>query len=497
MECDVVVLGGGPGGYPAAIRAAQLGAQVVMIEQARVGGTCITVGCIPTKTWVQTAHALKDASHTFAQLGVNVSGVELDFATTQKNKETIVGGLVNGITGVVKANGIEVVTGRGSFKDAHTIAVEGGEDVSFKQAIIATGSHALRPPGDGIDGPPCVDSTPPLEGRGGPPRAGDLGGPLCVDSTALLEVERVPPRAVILGGGVIGVEFASILQHFGSEVTIVEMLDSLIPTEDADAAKELSRAFKKRGITMHLGARATRIEHGDEAVLHFESSDGTAGQVTADIVLVATGRGPNVAGTGLEEAGVGFDPRTGIETDLAMRTNVPHIFAAGDVAGRFQLAHTSFREGEVAAENATGHEAEIDYTAVPRCIYTDPEVAGVGLTEAQAREQHGDEISIGRMPFSANARAQMYAEKTGWVKTIHENRYGELLGLVVVGPQATELVNAGVVGLSAEATIETIGDSMAAHPTLAEAVKEAALVALGRPIHLPPAKPRAKAAAAR
>ena len=473
MECDVVVLGGGPGGYPAAIRAAQLGAQVVMIEQARVGGTCITVGCIPTKTWVQTAHALKDASQTFAQLGVNVSGVELDFATTQKNKETIVGGLVNGITGVVKANGIEVVTGRGSFKDANTIAVEGGEDISFKQAIIATGSHALRPPVDGID------------------------GPLCVDSTRLLEVEQVPARAAILGGGVIGVEFASILQHFGSEVTIVEMLDSLIPTEDADAAKELSRAFKKRGITMHLGARATRIEHGDEAVLHFESSDGTAGQVAADLVLVATGRGPNVADIGLEQAGVAFDPRKGIETDLAMRTNVPHIFAAGDVAGRFQLAHTSFREGEVAAENATGHEAEIDYTAVPRCIYTDPEVAGVGLTEAQAREQHGDEVSIGRMPFSANARAQMYAEKTGWVKTIHENRYGELLGLVVVGPQATELVNAGVVGLSAEATIETIGDSMAAHPTLAEAVKEAALVALGRPIHLPPAKPRAKAAAAR
>jgi dihydrolipoamide dehydrogenase len=473
MECDVAVLGGGPGGYPAAIRAAQLGAKVVMIEQARVGGTCITIGCIPTKVWVQTAHALKDANHTFAQLGVNVKGVELDFATTQKNKETIVGGLVNGITGVVKANGIEVVTGRGSFKDAHTIAVEGGEDVSFKQAIIATGSHPLRPPVDGID------------------------GPLCVDSTGLLEVAEVPRRAVILGGGVIGVEFASILSHFGSEVTIVEMLDSLIPTEDADAAKELQRAFKKRDITVHLGARATRIEHGAAATLHFESSDGTAGQVEADIVLVATGRGPNTSDIGLEQAGVGFDPRKGIDTDQAMRTNVPHIFAVGDVAGKWQLAHTSFREGEVAAENAVGHSSEIDYTAVPRCIYTDPEVSGVGLTEAQARERHGDEAVVGRMPFSANARAQMYAEKTGWVKTIHETHYGELLGLVIVGPQATELVNAGVVGISAEATIETIGDSIAAHPTLAEAVKEAALVALGRPIHLPPAKPRAKAAAAR
>jgi len=473
MECDVAVLGGGPGGYPAAIRAAQLGAKVALIEQARVGGTCITIGCIPTKTWVQTAHALKDAQHTFAQLGVNVEGVTHDFSTTQKNKETIVNGLVNGITGVVKANSIEVVSGRGRFKDANTIAVDGGEDIAFKQAIIATGSHPLRPPVDGID------------------------GPLCVDSTGLLEVTEVPGRIVILGGGVIGVEFASILSHFGSEVTIVEMLDSLIPTEDADASRELHRAFKKRGITMHLGARATRIEHGSAATLLFESSDGTAGQVEADLVLVATGRGPNTSDIGLEEAGVAFDPRKGIEADESMRTNVPHIFAVGDVAGKWQLAHTSFREGEVAAENALGHATEVDYAAVPRCIYTDPEVAGVGLTEAQARDRYGDEVAVGRAPFSANARAQMYADKTGWVKTIHETHYGELLGLVLVGPQATELVNAGVVGITAEATIETLADSIAAHPTLAESVKEAALVALGRPIHLPPAKPRARAVAAR
>jgi len=212
---------------------------------------------------------------------------------------------------------------------------------------------------------------------------------------------------------------------------------------------------------------------------------------------VATGRGPNTADIGLEQAGVAFDPRKGIEADESMRTNVPHIFAVGDVAGKWQLAHTSFREGEVAAENALGHAAEVDYAAVPRCIYTDPEVAGVGLTEAQARDRYGDEVAVGRAPFSANARAQMYADKTGWVKTIHETHYGELLGLVLVGPQATELVNAGVVGITAEATIETLADSIAAHPTLAESVKEAALVALGRPIHLPPAKPRARAVAAR
>jgi len=472
IECDVAVLGGGPGGYPAAIRAAQLGANVVLVEQDRVGGTCITVGCIPTKTWVQTAHALKEAHETFAKIGVTVEGAALDFPTAQSNKETIVAGLVNGITGVVKANGITVVTGRGTFTSPNTLAVEGGEEVRFKSAIVATGSRALRPPIDGID------------------------GPLCVDSTGLLAVEKVPRRIAILGGGVIGVEFASILSHWGSEVTIVEMLDRLIPMEDADASKELERAFKKRGITMHLGARATAIEHGKkQATVSFQAADGTEGAIEADLVLVATGRGPQAEGVGLESAGVDFDARAGIGTDTRMRTNVAHIYAVGDCAGRWQLAHTAFREGEVAAENALGHDSEIDYSAVPRCIYTDPEVAAVGLTEAAAAEAY-DEIAVGRMPFSASARAMMYGERTGWVKTIHETRYGELLGMVIVGPQATELVNGGVIGISAEATIETLADAITAHPTLAEAIKEAALVALGRPIHLPPPRQRTKAAAA-
>ena len=472
MQCDVVVLGGGPGGYPAAIRAAQLGASVVLVEQDRIGGTCITVGCIPTKTWVQTAHGLKDTAHSFVQLGIRVGEVSLDFAQTQKNKDGIVAGLVNGITGVVRANGITVVQGAGRFTGPHTLEVEGSEPIEFRSAIIATGSHSLRPPVDGIDGPACLDST------------------------GLLEVTEIPGRIAILGGGVIGVEFASILRHFGSEVTVVEMLDRLIPMEDSDASKELERAFKKRGITMHLGARATAVEQTGEAVtLRFEDAAGAAGQVEADLVLVATGRGPNTEGIGLDAAGVAADRRAGIAVDDRLRTNVPHIYAVGDVAGRWQLAHTAFREGEVAAENALGHDGPVDESAVPRCVYTDPEVAAVGLTEEQARELHGDAVAIGRFPFAASARAQMYGERSGWVKTIHENRYGELLGLVIVGPQATELVNAGVVGISAEVTIETLADSIAAHPTLAEAVKEAALVALGRQIHLPPARPRATAAA--
>jgi dihydrolipoamide dehydrogenase len=217
--------------------------------------------------------------------------------------------------------------------------------------------------------------------------------------------------------------------------------------------------------------------------------------VQADLMLVAVGRGPLVEGLGLENIGVEFDKRKGIAADEHRRTTVPHIYAVGDCAGYWQLAHTAFREGEVAAENACGHDATIDARAVPRPIYTDPEIAGVGLTEAEAREQYGDEIAVGTFPWVANARAVMQNETVGWVKSIHETRYGELLGLVIVGPQATELVNAGVIGIGAEATIDTVADSIAAHPTLAEAVKEAALVALGRPIHLPPPRQRAKAAA--
>ncbi|HWH06420.1 MAG TPA: FAD-dependent oxidoreductase, partial [Gaiellaceae bacterium] len=315
--------------------------------------------------------------------------------------------------------------------------------------------------------------SPPIEG---------LDSPRCVDSTGLLAATEVPGRLVILGGGIIGCEFASIFQRFGSEVTIVEMLDSLIPQEDADASKELAKAFGKRGIRLELGKQCTKVEDdGSQLTVHY----GDGESLQADLMLVAVGRGPVVEGIGLEEAGVRFDKRKGIEADDARRTSVPHIYAVGDCAGYWQLAHTAFREGEVAAENACGHEATVGSPAVPRPIYTEPEVAAVGLTEAEAREQYGDDVVVGRCPWVAIARAVMQDETTGWVKTIHEARYGELLGLVMVGPHVTDLIEAGVVAIDAEATVETVADGMAAHPTLSEAIKEAGLVALGRAIHLP------------
>jgi dihydrolipoamide dehydrogenase len=458
MDCDVAVLGGGPGGYTAAIRAAQLGAKTVCIErEPELGGTCLRIGCIPTKAWVQTAYALKEAEETFGKLGVKVSAPELDFATSNEWKAAVVKQLTSGVATLFKANGVEWVKGSGRFKDANTIAVEGGEDVSFKQAIIATGSYPLRPPIDGIDSERCVDST------------------------GLLSQTEVPKRLVVLGGGIIGCEFASIFRRFGSEVTIVEMLPALIPQEDADASKELAKQFKKRGIEVHLETQCDKVEEVEGGLrVHFggQSKD-------CDLMLVATGRGPVVEELGLEEIGVEFDKKKGIAADEHRRTTVPHIYAVGDCAGYWQLAHTAFREGEVAAENAMGHEAVVDNRGVPRPIYTDPEIAGVGLTEAEAREQYGDDVLTGMFPWAANGRALMQNETVGWVKSIHESRYGELLGVVMVGPHVTDLIEAGVVALDAEATVETVADGMAAHPTLSEAVKEAGLVALGRAIHIP------------
>jgi dihydrolipoamide dehydrogenase len=375
--------------------------------------------------------------------------------------------MTGGVATLFKANGVEWVKGTGRFTDANTIAVEGGEDVTFKSAIIATGSSPLWPPIEGLDSPRCVDSE------------------------GLLSQTEVPKRLVILGGGIIGCEFASIFRRFGSEVTIIEMLPKLIPAEDDDASLELAKQFGKRDIGLHLQKQCSKVEDsGSGLTVHF----GQGETVECDLMLVSVGRGPNVENIGLEEIGVQFDRREGVAADDSRRTTVGHIYAVGDVAGYWQLAHTAFREGEVAAENALGHDSVVDNRGVPRPIYTDPEIASVGLTEAAAREEYGDDVVTGSFPWVANARAVMQNETVGWVKSIHETRYGELLGLVMVGPHVTDLVEAGVVAIDAEATVETVADGMAAHPTLSEAIKEAGLVALGRPIHVATRR-RAKATA--
>lgn len=458
MECDVLVLGGGPAGYTAAIRAAQLGGRVVCVErEPALGGTCLRVGCIPTKAWVQTAHALHAATELNATFGVETSGVRLDFPRAAAFKDEVVTQMTGGIKMLFKANGVEWVNGHGRFTGPTTLQVDGGETITFRSAIVATGSYPVRPPIPGLDGPRCVDST------------------------GLLALTEVPRRLAVLGGGIIGCEFASIFQRFGSEVSIVEMLPSLIAQEDADAGKELEKAFKRRGIALHLGSRCSSVEDtGTAVVATLESGE----RIEADLILVAVGRAPVVQELGLEAIGVTGDPRSGIATDDRMRTSAANVYACGDVAGRWQLAHTAFREGEIAAENAMGHASSLGEPAVPRPIYTDPEIAAVGLTEQQARNRYGDGIAVGRFPWAANARAVMTGETTGWVKSIHETAYGELVGLVIVGPHATDLIEAGVVAIDAESTVETVADGIAPHPTLSEAIKEAGLVALGRPIHI-------------
>jgi dihydrolipoamide dehydrogenase len=463
MDVDVAVLGGGPGGYTAAIRAAQLGARVACIEkEPELGGTCLRVGCIPTKAWVSTAHALHAAREIDPKLGVVTGEPTLDFAVANEWKAAVVKQMTGGVASLFKANNVTWFQGSGRFEDQRSIAFDKGDiGVSFSRAIVATGSFPIRPPVEGLDSPRCVDST------------------------GLLAQTEVPKRLVVLGGGIIGCEFASIFERFGTEVTMIEMLDALIPQEDADATSELRKSFARRGIVVHLGKQCTKVEDTESGLLvHFGEGETTE----CDLMLVSVGRAPLVDGIGLEAAGVTFDPRSGIGTDAHRRTSVEHIYAAGDVAGYWQLAHTGFREGEIAAENATGHEAEMpESPAVPRPIYTDPEIAGVGLTESEAAEKFGAEnIAVGRFPWIANARAVMTGETAGWVKSIHETTYGELVGVVIVGPHATDLIEAAVVALDAEATIETVADGMAPHPTLSEGLKEAGLVALGRAIHLPP-----------
>ncbi len=463
MDVDVAVLGGGPGGYTAAIRAAQLGARVACIDRSpELGGTCLRIGCIPTKAWAQTALALKQAEQTFGKLGVQLGGSHLDFPAANEWKAAVVKRMTGGVAFLFRANGVSWVKGTGTFTGAHTLAVDGGEDVTFTSAVIATGSFPLRPAIEGLQSPRCVDSE------------------------GLLARTEVPRRLVILGGGVIGCEFASIFARFGSQVTIIEMLPALIAQEDADASRELAKQFRIRGITLHLGKQCAKVDDsGSELTVHF----GDGETVMADLMLVSVGRGPHVDGLGLEEAGVEFDRRTGIAAGPGRRTTVPHIYAVGDCAGFWQLAHTAFREGEVAARNACGHDAVVGNRAVPRPIYTEPEIASVGLTEKQAREQYGDDVSTGLFPWVANARAVMQNEHAGWVKSIHATRGGDLLGLVMVGPHVTDMVEAGVIAIDAGATAETIADGMAPHPTLSEAIRGAGLVALGRAIDLPNRKP--------
>jgi dihydrolipoamide dehydrogenase len=470
IQTDVAILGGGPGGYVAALRAAQLGAQVVLIEEDQIGGVCLNVGCIPTKALLRSAEVYRTFQRA-EEFGFQVEGsVTPDWPAIQARKQRTAEQLVRGVGVLLRKAGVQVLQGRGRFVASKTLEVnstDGARRVEAANVVIATGSRPIQLPLPGFV--PSTGSGQVL--------------PDVIDSTGALGLEKLPQRLLVVGGGAIGVEFAEIFNAFGVQVTIVEMLSSLLPLMDADLGQALAWPFGQRGIEMLLDSRVTRVDAVNGGLQATVATPDGEKSLKTDKVLVAVGRRPNVEDLGLEVAGVRVE-KTGIPVDAQMRTNVPGLYAIGDVTGGIQLAHVASQGGEVAVENALGHTTKLNLKTVPNCVYTDPEVASVGLTEAQARKQ-GYDVRVGRFPLNANGKALTYGETEGLVKVVSEDRFGEVLGLHIVAPHASDLVHEGGLALALEATLDEIASMVHGHPTLGEAVREAVLEVRGGALHLP------------
>jgi dihydrolipoamide dehydrogenase len=485
-----VVVGGGPGGYPAAIRAAQLGLRTALVEKERPGGVCLNWGCIPTKAMLRSAEVLETARHG-AEYGVLADNVRLDYAAVLARKDRVVKSLTDGVAGLLAASGVTVTIGHARLTGPGAVEV------------VGVGEAPLGPGGPRYNAPPASDGAPvaTLEGRnlllatGSTPALLPVPGidlPGVVTSDGAFLLEEVPRRIVIVGASAVGAEWATMFQAFGSEVTMVELLPRLLPAEDEDIGKALARSFAKRGIKVETGRTVTGIAPaGDQApplrVTVADPDGGNQRQVEADVVLVGVGRRPNTAGLDLERAGVATDPRGWVEVDDRLRTSVPGVHAVGDLTGRLLLAHVASHQGLVAAGVMAGHDERMDYRAVPAATFTHPEVASVGLTEAAARDA-GHDVAVGRFPFSALGRAQTFGGAEGLVKVVAERGGGQVLGVHVIGPGASDLIPEGVLAMQLEATLADIAGTIHAHPTLGEGTMEAALVALGLPVHLPPSR---------
>ncbi|MGC8837974.1 MAG: dihydrolipoyl dehydrogenase [Anaerolineae bacterium] len=458
-RADVVVIGGGPGGYVAALRAAQLGARVVLVEREHLGGVCLNYGCIPTKALLRTVEVL-DLVRRAGEFGVVVGEPRLDWAKALQRKDAVVAQLVGGVARLLEKRGVEVVWGEARLRAPHQVEVrtqEGTRTWEARSVILATGSRAAVPPVPG------------------------LAGERVWTSREALALERLPESLLVVGGGPVGLEFAALFGACGVQVTVVEMLDRLAPGLDRDIGESLAWVLTQRGVQVRTGTRVAAVEHGAGA-LRVQVA-GPAGEewLETGAVLVAAGRVPHVEGLGLEEVGVRTS-RKGIAVDERMQTNVPGVYAVGDVVGGAMLAHVAMHEGVVAAENALGHERRMDYRAVPSCIFTEPEVASVGLSEEAAREA-GYEVQVGKFPFANNGKAVSAGEVEGFVKVVASRRFGEVLGLHVVGPHASDLVLEGTLALVLEATLDELESCIHPHPTLGEAVAEAVLGARGRALH--------------
>jgi len=452
---DLVIIGSGPGGYVAAVRASQLGMRVALVESGPLGGVCLNVGCIPTKALLHSADLL-DEVREGKRFGISVEGLNFDLGGAMKHKDAVVKASTDGVGYLMKKNKVEVVAGWGRLAgrgQVHVRLNEGGErTLSSKQIIVATGARPRPFPGVEFDGQRVLSSTDALR------------------------LTTVPSSLLAIGAGAIGVEFASMYRAFGAEVTLVEALPRIVPNEDEEVSAELAKAFQRRGIKTLAGARVEGIDAGGEqVVVSLTDASGKAQQIAVEKLLVAIGIAPNTENIGLEEAGVKRNARGFIETDGFMRA-ADGIYAIGDcVAATPWLAHKASAEGVLAVEHIAGlHVTPLDYRKIPACTYCNPEIASVGLTEAQAKEQ-GYQVKVGKFPFSANGKARVLGQsRFGFAKLIADRQYGEILGMHLIGPHVTEIIGEGGLALTHEATGESLVQTIHAHPTLHEAIGEAA-----------------------
>jgi dihydrolipoamide dehydrogenase len=468
-KCDVVIIGSGPGGYVAAIRAGQLGLKTILVEKdPYLGGTCLHRGCIPTKVMLHSADVLQTI-RTAGQFGIKVGVPRVELAGVQKRKKRVVQTNAKGIEFLMKKNGVKVVTGLGLVAGPGSVdvTVSGKKEagIQAKHILIATGSTPRSIPGLEVDGVNVVTSD------------------------EILEIERIPESLIVLGGGAVGVEFASIFNRFGSKVTLVEMLPRLLPVEDEDSSAEILKAFKKQGIQVITSVKAGDFKVGGGKVrAKAVSPDGTTTDLSAEMLLVAVGRKPSTAGLGLASAGVEMD-REFVKIDPYMRTSAPGIYAIGDVVtieGGVHplLAHVASAEGTRAVEHMAGREVDvINYDQVPGATYCEPEVASVGLSEKTAKDR-GFDVKVGKFPWTALGKAKIIGATEGFIKVVSESKYGEILGVHIVGPHATDLIAEAGVAMKAEATVDDLVNTIHAHPTLSEGIHEAAHGVHGSYLHM-------------
>jgi dihydrolipoamide dehydrogenase len=459
----IVVIGGGPGGYVAAIRAAQLGAEVHLVENERLGGTCLNVGCIPTKAILHTAETYQ-ALAAGKLPGILADNVRLDWPAVMSRKQVVVNRLVKGVEGLLKANGVTVHKGQASLKNAQTVAIAGTAptELSADAVILAVGSEPVKLNFPGADLPGVIDST------------------------AALSLSAPPASMTIIGGGVIGVEFAAMFRAFGAEVTVVEMLPQILPPVDSEIAALVRQDMAKQGVKFLTGARLTGVKKAAGGLTASVEIDGQTQEITSEYVLVAVGRRPRTAGLGLEQAGIVLN-RGAVTVDANFRTAAPGVYAIGDCNAQTMLAHAASAQGIAAVEHALGHKPAYFGDIIPACIYTHPEVASVGQTE-DALKKNGVDYKKGTFALAGNGKAIIESGGAGLIKILSGAKHGEILGVHLYGPRATDLIAEGALAMRLEATVDELISTIHAHPTVSEAMAEAALAVDGLAIHWPPAR---------